>query len=73
MIYVDPAHPSFELLPREQQAMIYKSLNWTITAIADEFDVSRGAVRYWVDPEFRERQKRMSSIRRHYARERVTQ
>lgn len=57
MIHVDPAHPAFERLPREQQARIYHSMGWDIPALAEEFDVARITVRMWVNPEYREREK----------------
>ena len=51
MIHVDPAHPAFENLPREEQARIYhRNMGWDLNAIADEFGVERRTVRTWVDP-----------------------
>jgi DNA-directed RNA polymerase specialized sigma24 family protein len=67
MIPADPAHPAFGRLSRQDRAAVYKSHGWTQTAIAEELDASRAAVRYWVDPAFREQQRAKARARKRQA------
>lgn len=53
-IHVDPAHPAFARLPREQQAQIYHHYyGWSVVALREEFSASGDTVKCWIDPEFR--------------------
>lgn len=55
MIHVDPAHPAFEQLPRDQQARIlYFNVGWSVAALADEYGVNKRAVQRWLDKSFRD-------------------
>lgn len=67
MIYVDPAHPAFQNLPKQHRAAIYRSRGWGARAIAEELGAHWTTVRYWTDPEWRAR-KQADALRRHHAR-----
>jgi hypothetical protein len=56
MIHIDPASPTFESLPRHEQALILaNACNWSIEALMDEYGVSKHTVRLWIVPGLYER------------------
>lgn len=52
-----PDHPDFDVLPKRQKAVIYKSLKWDTVIIAEELNVSVTTALRWTDPAYAERQR----------------